>query len=157
MNEKSEYKVLEGTKDSYQKQLYWNMAIGLQQVDNLTPSLYLKELVTKNIDGIISNFEVEDSLHNYYKTQDLSNKKIIKEQECDIVSIRIVELLSDFSFSFRPIILKSIHEYLFKGIYDFAGIYRNYNITKEEPIIDRDTVIYADYNEIERTFEYDFK
>lgn len=157
MNEKSEYKVLEGTKDSYQKQLYWNMAIGLQQVDNLTPSLYLKELVTKNIDGIISNFEVEDSLHNYYKTQEKSNKKIIKEQECDIVSTRIVELLSDFSFSFRPITLKSIHEYLFKGIYDFAGKYRNYNITKEEPIIDRDTVIYADYNEIERTFEYDFK
>ncbi|MDD4188046.1 MAG: Fic family protein [Bacilli bacterium] len=157
MSDNAEYKKVEETKDSYTKQLYWNMAIGLQQVDGLTPSIYLKELVNKNILGEITNYEVEELLQTYYKTQDLSNIKISNEKECDLVSTRIVELLNDNSFSLRPIILQSIHEYLFKGIYDFAGKYRTYNITKEEPILKDDTVIYADYNDIERTFEYDFK
>lgn len=157
MNDNIEYEKVEEIKDAYKKQLYWNMAIGLQQVDDLTPSNYLKELVNKNIQGEITNYEVEESLHNYYKNQDLSNKKIVNEKECDFVSTRIVELLNDNSFSLRPITLQVIHEYLFKGIYDFAGKYRTYNITKDEPVLKNDTVIYADYNEIERTFEYDFK
>ncbi len=157
MNDEIEYKKIDETKDSYVKQLYWNMAIGLQQVDGLTPSNYLKELVNKNVEGEITNYEVEESLHSYYKTKDLSDIKIANEQECDLVSTRIVELLNDNSFSLRPITLQSIHEYLFKGIYDFAGKYRTYNITKDEPILQNDTVVYADYNEIERTYEYDFK
>lgn len=153
----NEYQKVEETKSSYTKQLYWNMAIGLQQVDGLTPSKYLTELVSKNVEGEISNFEVEASLHNYYKTQDLTNKKISDEQECDLVSTRIVELLNDNSFSFRVVTLQTIHEYLFKGIYDFAGKYRNYNITKNEPVLKNETVNYADYNSIEKTLEYDFK
>ncbi|MFV0274900.1 MAG: Fic family protein [Bacilli bacterium] len=157
MNDNIEYKKIEEIKDGYKKQLYWNMAIGLQQVDGLTPSIYLKELVNKNIQGEITNYEVEESLHTYYKTKNLSNTKVANEKECDLVSTRIVELLNDNSFSFRPITLQSIHEYLFKGIYDFAGMYRTYNITKDEPILNNDTVNYADYNEIERIFEYDFK
>lgn len=127
MNEDIEYKKVEETKYSSTKQLYWNMAIGLQQVDGLTPSSYLKELVTKNIEGKISNYEVEESLHNYYKTKNLNDKKISNERECDLVSTRIVELLNDNSFSFRPIILQN------------------------------ETVNYADYNEIEKVLEYDFK
>ena len=35
----------------YIKQLQWDMAIGLQQVDNLKPSKYLKEISKKNILG----------------------------------------------------------------------------------------------------------
>ena len=30
--------------NGYIKQLQWDMAIGLQQVDNLTPSKYLKQI-----------------------------------------------------------------------------------------------------------------
>lgn len=93
MNDNIEYEKLEETKDSYQKQLYWNMAIGLQQVDGLAPSFYLKELVYKNIHGEITNYEVEESLHTYYKNQNLSNRKIANEKECDLISARIVELL----------------------------------------------------------------
>ncbi len=157
MKENIEYEKIEETKDSDTKRLYWNMAIGLQKVDGLTPSSYLKELIDKNIEGKIANYEVEESLHNYYKTKDLTDKKISDEQECDLVATRIVELLNDNSFSFRPITLKVIHEYLFKGIYDFAGKYRDYNISKEEPILGNETVNYSNYNEIEVTLEYDFK
>ena len=35
----------------YIKQLQWDMAIGLQQVDNLKPSKYLKQISEKNILG----------------------------------------------------------------------------------------------------------
>jgi len=151
------YEKVEETKDTYTKQLYWNMAIGLQQVDGLTPSKYLVELANDNIDGKISNYEIEELLNKYYAKQNMADKKVTDEHECDLVSTRIVELLNDNNFSFRPTTLKVIHEYLFKGIYDFAGKYRTYNITKDEPILKDDTVIYSSYNEIETTLEYDFK
>lgn len=149
-------KVVE-TKDSYKKRVYWNMAIGLNQVDGLTPSKYLIELVNDNINGKINNNEIEELLNKYYKKQNISNKKITDEYECDLVSTRIVELLNDNNFSLRPTTLKVMHEYLFKDIYDFAGKYRTYNITKDEPILNGDTVVYSSYNEIETTLEYDFK
>ena len=157
MNNNIEYEKMTEIKDSYTKQLHWNMAIGLQKVDGLTPSTYLKELVEKNIEGEITNLQVEEFLHNYYKTKDLTDNKISNEQECDLVATRIVEFLNDDSFSFRPITLKVIHKYLFQGIYDFAGIYRDYNISKNESILNNETVNYSNYNEIEKTLEYDFK
>ncbi len=43
----------------------WKMAIGLQQVDNLTPSEYLKELVKLNIKNEISFDELESKLKKY--------------------------------------------------------------------------------------------
>ena len=155
--ELNSYERVEETKDTYTKQLYWNMAIGLQQVDSLVPSKYLIELANDNINGKISSYEIEELLNKYYEKQNMADKKVIDEHECDLVATRIVELLNDKNFSFRPITLKVIHEYLFKGIYDFAGKYRTYNITKEEPVLKNDTVIYASYNEIETTLDYDFK
>ena len=150
------YLRVEEEKDPYTKQLYWNMAIGLQQVDNLNPSKYLKELVNENVQGKISNHEVQELLKDYYKKQDLSNKKISEEQECDLVSTSIVELLNDKSFSFRPISLKGIHEHLFKDIYNFAGKYRDYNISKEEIILNGDTVNYGLFNQLDMMLDYDF-
>ena len=66
-------------------------------------------------------------------------------------------MLEDKSFGFNPITLKNIHKYLFKDIYDFAGNYRNYNITKKEDILNGDTVKYVNYQDIESYFDYDFK
>ncbi|MCL2341724.1 MAG: Fic family protein [Firmicutes bacterium] len=83
--------------------------------------------------------------------------KFGREKECDLVSLRIAQLLEDKSFGFNPITIKNIHKYLFKDIYDFAGNYREYNITKEENILNGDTVIYVDYKNIEEYFNYDFK
>ena len=82
---------------------------------------------------------------------------IQKEKECDLVSLRIAQLLEDKSFGFSPITLKNIHKFLFKDIYDFADNYRNYNITKKEDIINGDIVKYVNYQYIESYFDYDFK
>lgn len=155
--ELNSYNIIEEEKIPYIKQLYWDMAIGLNLVDGLTPSNYLIDLSNKNINGEINNKEVEQLLNKYYLNRDINNKTISNERECDLVSSRIVELINDRNFSFRTTTLKVIHEYLFKDIYDFAGKYRTYNISKDEPVLNNDTVVYASYNEIESILEYDFK
>ena len=83
--------------------------------------------------------------------------KFGREKECDLVSLRIAQLLENKSFGFSPITVKNIHKYIFKDIYDFAGNYREYNITKEEDILNGNTVTYVDYKNIEEYLMYDFK
>ena len=145
------------TTDSNKKREYWETGIGLNKVDNLEPSKYLLDLSKKNINGELKYYEIEDLLKTYYETKNISDEKIRNEKECDLVSLRIANILEDKSFGFSPITLKNIHKYLFKDIYDFAGKYRNYNITKKEDILNGDTVKYVNYQEIESYYEYDFK
>jgi hypothetical protein len=47
----------------------WRIAIGLQQVDGLTPSDYLIELARKNIEGEITLKEVKNRIDAYYEHQ----------------------------------------------------------------------------------------
>lgn len=76
----------------------------------------------------------------------------------DEVSARINRLLSTKTFSFSPAELISIHRALFTGILDrkIAGKIRDYDITKDEPILNGDTVIYGWADSIRETLEYDF-
>lgn len=157
MSDEENYIITKETTDPIKKQEYWSTGIGLNKVDHLEPSKYLLDLSQKNIDGKLTYTQVEDLLKDYYHTQDISKIKIRKEKECDLVSLRIAILLEDKSFGFSPITLKNIHRFLFKDIYDFAGTYRNYNISKKELILNGDTVKYVNYQEIESYFEYDFK
>ena len=157
MSNEENYIIENETTDTTKKQEYWNTGIGLNKVDNLEPSKYLLDLSQKNINGELKYYEVEDLLKTYYKTQNYNDLNIQKEKECDLVSLRIAQLLEDKSFGFSPIALKNIHRYLFKDIYDFAGNYRNYNISKKEPILNDETVKYVNYQDIESYLEYDFK
>ena len=68
----------------------WEMAIGLQQVDNLTPSEYMKDLVKLNIKDEISLDELENKLKKYY--DDLNDGYNRYEYECDFVSLRIMQM-----------------------------------------------------------------
>lgn len=149
-----EYKVKEYQHDSKKQREYWDAAIGLQDVDGLKPSKYLYELSEQNISGEIPIQTVQEKLGEYYR--ETSALERAETMECDIVSARIVELLSVGTVSLVPTALKSIHRYLFDGIYDFAGQFRQYNITKDEPILQGDTVRYANYFEIQDILEYDF-
>ena len=156
--ENGDYIIENEITDSAKKQEYWDTAIGLNKVDNLEPSKYLIELSQQNINGKLKYNEVENLLKTYYENgKDINDVKIRNEKECDIVSLKIAQLLEDKSFGFNPITLKNIHKYLFKDIYDFAGNYRNYNITKKEDILNGDTVKYVNYQDIENYLEYDFK
>lgn len=136
----------------------WACAIGLQQVDGLTPSKYLFETARRNIEGEISIEEVKNLIHSYYETKSVRTEEDEGTQEADIVSSRITELLNEKSFSFTPEQLLSIHKRLFEGlIYKVkAGQFRTYNITKKEWVLDGDTVLYSGAELIKETLEYDF-
>lgn len=152
-----EYKK-QGEPEKSQKAENWGIAIGLQQVDNLTPSKYLIEVAKDNIEGKISIDEAGEQVSQYYKKNPAKTLKEHNEKEADEVSARIAKLLSTHTFSFSPAELISIHKALFSRIFDdeIAGKIRTYDITKKEPILNGDTIIYGRADSIMETLDYDF-
>ena len=65
----------EAKPKGYIRQLQWDMAIGLQQVDNLKPSKYLEQLKEKNIKR---NKKFLNEFKNEMQKQNLSPKTIDK-------------------------------------------------------------------------------
>jgi len=133
------------------------MAIGLQAVDGLVPSQYLLEVADSNIKGETSLREAQKKIQNYYENKPTKTKKEDRQKEADLVSLRITKLLSDDSFSLSPVQFLSIHKSLFKDIYDFAGKYRTYNISKNEWVLGGASVIYGNYEQLKETVAYDIE
>ncbi len=136
----------------------WQVAIGLQQVDGLTPSSFLLDTARQHIDGEISITEAKKLIDSYYESaKGRSDIEADRTEEADKVSARIAELLSEKTFSFTPLQLTSIHRRLFEGIYKLAGQIRDYNITKREWVLNGETVYYASHETISETLEYDMR
>ena len=140
---------------NYIKKSQWDMAIGLQQVDNLKPSKYLKQISEKNILGELTIEEVEQSLREYYTTKEKQKDINHNELECDFVSMRIVELLNQDNFELSVDYLKYIHKYLFQDVYEFAGEFRKIDFSKHEKILNNDSVAYGDSKTLNESLEYD--
>ena len=140
---------------NYVKQLQWDVAIGLQEVDSLKPSKYLKKLVEENVNGEKTIYEVEHELKEYYIEKERLNDINHNELECDLVSTRIVQLLEDEKFELSVDFLKYIHGYLFKDIYDFAGQFRKIDFSKHELILNNDSALYGDCKTLKESLEYD--
>lgn len=141
--------------DKREKGYAWQTAIGLQKVDGLTTSEYLIKTAIKNIEGEISIDQAGELLEEYYQ-ENPKKSSDERTEEADKVSQRIAKLLSEEAFSFTPNEYLSIHRKLFRGIYDHAGIIRNYNISKKEWILNGETVVYGSASELRATLEYDF-
>lgn len=141
--------------DKREKGYSWQTAIGLQKVDGLETSEYLNEVAKKNIEGEITSENAIQLIDSYYK----ENAKHIPMTtvEADKVSSRIAALLSENTFVFSPAQYISIHKRLFEGIYKFAGTIRDYNITKNEWVLDGDTVLYGGSFELRAALDYDFE
>ena len=137
------------------KQLDWDMAIGLQKVDNLKPSKYLEKLLKENVIGEKTIYEVEQEIKKYYTLKEENNEVNQEEQECDLVSTRIVELLQEDNFELSIDYLKYIHKYLFQDIYDFAGKFRKVDFSKHEKILNNDSIAYGDSKLLEQSLDYD--
>lgn len=136
----------------------WRVAIGLQQVDGLTPSDYLVDTAKQHIDGEITIGEAKALIDSYYQSANCRHEvENDRTEEADKVSARIAELLSEKTFNFSPAQLTSIHRRLFDGIYKLAGRIRDYNITKSEWVLKGETIYYADYSTISETLEYDMR
>ena len=147
---------IEETKSTgYIKQLQWDMAIGLQEVDNLKPSKYLEKLVNDNVEGNLTIEEVISQLNSYYSEKDKIKELNKTELECDFVSTRIVELLSIDNFELSVDYLKYVHRYLFQDVYEFAGEFRKVDSSKHEKILNNDSVAYGDSRTLKESLEYD--
>ena len=160
MNEKeldsSNIEYTEETKPKgYVKQLEWDMAIGLQEVDNLKPSKYLEKLLEENVSGNLTIKQVEEELREYYIEKDKKQELNHNELECDFVATRIVELLQIDNFELSVDYLKYIHKYLFQDVYEFAGEFRNIDFSKHEKILNNDSVAYGDCKTLKESLEYD--
>ena len=117
---------------NYVKQLQWDMAIGLQEVDNLKPSKYLEKLLEEEVEGNLTIKEVEKELKEYYIEKENKNEINHNELECDFVSTRIVELLNKDNFNLSVDYLKYVHKFLFQDVYEFAGEFRKIDFSKHE-------------------------
>ena len=140
---------------NYVKRLQWDAAIGLQEVDSLKPSKYLKKLSEENVNGEKTIYEVEHELKEYYIEKEKINDINHNELECDLVSTRIVQLLEDEKFKLSVDFLRYIHGYLFKDIYDFAGQFRKIDFSKHELILNNDSALYGDCKTLKESLEYD--
>ena len=143
------------TPKNYVKQSEWDMAIGLQEVDNLKPSKYLEKLLQENVTGEKTIYEVEKELKEYYTEKENNNDVNHNELECDLVSTRIVELLQEDNFELSINYLKYVHKYLFQDVYEFAGEFRKIDFSKHERILNNDSVAYGDHKLLEQSLDYD--
>ena len=146
-----------GEPEKREKALAWSAAIGLQQVDGLTPSKYLYETALRNIEGDISIDDAKKLIDSYYESKTDRVGDDENQEEADKVSSRIAKILSEKSFHFSPSYLMAIHGKLFDGIYKFAGKIRHYDITKNEWVLNNDSVMYASAFEIKMALDYDFE
>ena len=134
----------------------WQTAIGLQAVDGLKPSEYLKEKARQHIEGDITIDEVKQLVDSYYKSKVARSSSEDRTEEADKVSARITEILSENTFTFSPIEYLAIHRHLFEGIFSHAGQIRDYNIKNNEWLLKGSTLLYASSGSIRETLEYDF-
>ncbi|MBQ7158043.1 MAG: Fic family protein [Treponema sp.] len=173
--------IIQSEPDKQENGKLWQTAIGLQQVDGLTPSKYLYETAKRNIDGEISIEEAKQLIDSYYETRQGRTEDEDDAEEADKVSVRIREILAEKTFSFTPDLLLSIHQRLFTGVFYKvkAGRFRDYNISKREWGLDvlapkaqmsiisthanggrsptyGESVLYANADMIRQTLEYDF-
>lgn len=148
--------IRQGEPDRAERSEAWQTAIGLQAVDGLNTSEYLLDTAKEHIEGKITIDEAQERIHSYYEQRTVRTETENETKEADIVSARITKLLGEKAFQFSPAEWITIHRRLFEGVFSHAGQVRQYNITKKEWVLNGGTVIYADWNSIKETLDYDF-
>ena len=148
--------IKQGEPDQVEKSGAWQTAIGLQAVDGLKTSNYLLDTAKEHIEGKIGIDEAQKRIQSYYEKCENRAAAERDTKEADIVSSRIAEILGEKTFQFSPAEWFTIHRRLFESVFPHAGQARKYNITKKEWVLSGDTVIYAAWNSIKDTLDYDF-
>lgn len=143
--------------DKQEKASAWKTAIGLQAVDGLQTSDYLKDTARKHIEGDISIDEVKKLINGYYQSKAVRTPEDEEMEEADKVSASIARILNEQSFAFSVAGFISIHRRLFEGIFKFAGKIGDYDITKKEWVLRGDTVLYVNAEDLKEALEYDLE
>lgn len=148
--------IVQGKTTQRQRAENWQIAIGLQDVDQLQNSPYLLETAKEHIEGNIDFSDVQKRIAEYYRTEEGRKLAATRSDEADTVAIRIQAILSENAFAFIPEEYLRLHKRLFNGILPHAGKYRKVNILKKEWVLDGESVIYAPAELLKETLEYDF-
>lgn len=133
----------------------WRTAIGLQDVDGLRVSDYLKETAVKHIEGDITIDDVRDQLQTYYLSKTTRDQSDQDTEEADKVAVNITKLLNERSFSLKVTEYLSIHRHIFEGVFEHAGEIRNYDISKKEWVLQGDTILYGRADDIMEALKFD--
>lgn len=149
--------IRQGEPDEKKKASIWQTAIGLQAVDGLKTSDYLKETARKHIEGKINIDEARDLIKTYYQSKTRREPDEENMQEADKVSANITKILSSETFDFSEKGYVALHRRIFEGVFKHAGKVRDYDITKKEWVLDGDTVNYLNWEDLHRAIEFDLE
>ena len=161
-NERVEYLnfdeyIRQGEPAQTEKAGYWQTAIGLQAVDGLTVSNYLQDTARRHIEGEITIDEARELVNQYYVTKSAHDTGNVEKEEADRVSANIVKVLSSPTFDFSVGGYQSVHRRIFEGVMKHSGEFRTYDITKKEWVLEGDTVLYLNWEDLRRAIDYDLE
>ncbi|MBO4802838.1 MAG: Fic family protein [Bacteroidaceae bacterium] len=149
--------IRQGEPAQREKAGYWQTAIGLQAVDGLKTSDYLQNTARRHIEGEITIDEARDLVNQYYITKTAHDANDEDKEEADRVSSNIVKVLSSLTFDFSTGGFQSVHRRVFEGVMKHAGEFRKYDITKKEWVLEGDTVLYLNWEDLRRAIDYDLE
>ena len=149
--------IKQGEPGKKEKASIWRTAIGLQAVDGLETSDYLKETARKHIEGEIDIDEARKLIRSYYQSKSFREPDDEQKQEADKVAANITKILSADTLDFSTQGLIALHRRIFEGVFKHAGKVRTYNITKKEWVLKGDTVRYLNWEDLNRALNFDIE
>lgn len=149
--------IRQGEPDKREKASIWQTAIGLQAVDGLKTSDYLKETARKHIEGDIDIDQARELIKSYYQSKTVHEPDDDEKQEADKVSANITKILSAKTLDFSTKGYIALHRRIFEGVMKHAGELRKYDITKKEWVLENDTVNYLNWEDLRRAIDYDIE
>ena len=149
--------IRQGEPDKKEKAYIWQTAIGLQAVDGLSTSEYLRETAKRNIEGEITVDEVGRLIKSYYQSKTQREPDDDEKEEADHAAANISKILSARTLDFSTAGYVSLHRRIFEGVFKHAGKIRDYDITKKEWVLNGDTVNYLNSEDLRRALDYDIE
>ena len=149
--------IRQGEPGKKERAQIWRTAIGLQAVDGLQVSDYLKQTVKRNIEGEISIDEVQRLVKAYYVSKTNREPDDDDRQEADNAAGNIGKILASDTLDFSTNGFIALHRRIFKGVFRNAGQVRDYDITKKEFVLRGDTVRYLNWEDLRRALDYEIE
>lgn len=149
-NDNFEYRPASAYERAEARRHHWAVAIGLQAVDGLEVSPYLRELAKGYQTGTYTLDQTGQLIRSHYaeyRSSTEGEQTNDSTMEADLVSQRIAELLTASPFVLDPEVLSQIHSYLFQDLDPdvyHPGQFKTERMIKQEEILNGDSVLYAD-------------
>ena len=116
--------IRQGEPSKKEKASIWQTAIGLQAVDGLQTSEYLKTTACRHIEGEIDIDEARKLIKSYYQSKTLREAGENDMQEADKVSANITKILSSKALDFSTNGFISIHRRVFEDVFKPKSVIR---------------------------------